>query len=165
LISNQKVFQEVKIIIILITLVLICLILNLLSITLKETRLNQPEKFSPFECGFDPSHQQRASFSLRFFILTIIFLIFDIEITILLPLPLRVEDVTYILTITWNIIIYILLLIGLIFEWKQGALNWIYKMWLKKYLIVTQVNEKFHFTGPHFRAANPDIRYNNEGFV
>jgi NADH-ubiquinone oxidoreductase chain 3 len=53
----------------------------------KKTNLDR-EKTSPFECGFDPFSNSRIPFSLRFYIITIIFLVFDVEIAIILPLPL-----------------------------------------------------------------------------
>lgn len=60
--------------------------LMLLSFWMPQTSPNS-EKLSPYECGFDPSGSARLPFSLRFFLVAILFLLFDLEIALLLPLP------------------------------------------------------------------------------
>jgi NADH-ubiquinone oxidoreductase chain 3 len=82
------------------------------------------EKSSPFECGFDPSKKARIPFSIRFFLITIIFLIFDVEIALLLPLGLIHIVSNSIFVAEASIMLAIILLWGLIYEWAQGALNW-----------------------------------------
>nr|APX39829.1 NADH dehydrogenase subunit 3 [Apteropeda ovulum] len=102
-----------------ITLILI-LLLNLVS---KKTFYDR-EKSSPFECGFDPKTSARLPFSLHFFLIAIIFLIFDVEITLLLPLILTLK-ISNLLNYSIVMIFFILiLLIGIYHEWNQGALNW-----------------------------------------
>nr|APX40557.1 NADH dehydrogenase subunit 3 [Longitarsus cerinthes] len=103
-----------------IILIILLLILNLIS---KKTFYDR-EKSSPFECGFDPKTSARLPFSLHFFLISVIFLIFDVEITLLLPLILTMK-----ISNMWNysyiMIIFIsILIIGLYHEWNQGALNW-----------------------------------------
>nr|AKJ76911.1 NADH dehydrogenase subunit 3 [Sceloporus occidentalis] len=82
------------------------------------------EKLSPYECGFDPLGSARLPFSLRFFLVAILFLLFDLEIALLLPLPwasnLKTPTETILLTTT----ILLLLTLGLIYEWSQGGLEW-----------------------------------------
>nr|AKJ76820.1 NADH dehydrogenase subunit 3 [Cophosaurus texanus] len=82
------------------------------------------EKLSPYECGFDPLGSARLPFSLRFFLVAILFLLFDLEIALLLPLPwatnLNNPTETMMLTTT----ILFLLTLGLIYEWLQGGLEW-----------------------------------------
>nr|YP_010888009.1 NADH dehydrogenase subunit 3 [Noturus exilis]WJJ67620.1 NADH dehydrogenase subunit 3 [Noturus exilis] len=82
------------------------------------------EKLSPYECGFDPLGSARLPFSLRFFLVAILFLLFDLEIALLLPLPWgnQLLDPTY--TLLWAATILIMLTLGLIYEWKQGGLEW-----------------------------------------
>jgi len=82
------------------------------------------EKSSPFECGFDPKRTARIPFSTRFFLLAIIFIVFDIEIVLLIPLPtiLHTRDV-FTIVIT-SVLFLIILLLGLIHEWKEGSLDW-----------------------------------------
>nr|AXH38209.1 NADH dehydrogenase subunit 3 [Pseudoniphargus sp. 1-Portugal] len=82
------------------------------------------EKLSPFECGFDPYKKARIPFSLRFFLITILFLIFDVEIAILLPLGLFSFSMSSFSHLSATIILAILIL-GLLHEWNQGALNWL----------------------------------------
>lgn len=82
------------------------------------------EKPSPFECGFDPKRSARIPFSLRFYLIALIFLIFDVEITLILPIPifLKIINSTFLrIVVTFFILILIL---GLFHEWNEGALHW-----------------------------------------
>nr|YP_009707965.1 NADH dehydrogenase subunit 3 [Xystrocera globosa]QEU57263.1 NADH dehydrogenase subunit 3 [Xystrocera globosa] len=109
---------------IIITLILIALII-ILNMISKKT-FSDREKSSPFECGFDPKNSARLPFSLQFFLIAVIFLVFDVEITLILPLVLTMKMsnmVNYTIIVMFFILI---LLIGLYHEWKQGALNWAY---------------------------------------
>uniref|UniRef100_A0AB38ZGH1 NADH-ubiquinone oxidoreductase chain 3 n=1 Tax=Lucanus imitator TaxID=618023 RepID=A0AB38ZGH1_9SCAR len=93
------------------------------SILSKKTLMDR-EKTSPFECGFDPKSSSRLPFSLQFFLIAIIFLIFDVEITLLIPL-IPVISITKIMNLIMMMIVYTsILLVGLYHEWNQGALNW-----------------------------------------
>nr|AGA56223.1 NADH dehydrogenase subunit 3 [Neaxius acanthus] len=106
-----------------ITFIISCLVMIIASLLSKKTIMDR-EKNSPYECGFDPKGSARLPFSLRFFLIAVIFLIFDVEITLLLPLA-NVVGVTDILS--WfmtGLIFLLILLLGLYYEWKQGALEW-----------------------------------------
>nr|YP_007625452.1 NADH dehydrogenase subunit 3 [Polypterus retropinnis]ADG95303.1 NADH dehydrogenase subunit 3 [Polypterus retropinnis] len=81
------------------------------------------EKLSPYECGFDPLGSARLPFSIRFFLVAILFLLFDLEIALLLPLPWSIH-LDPALVLVWAFTIIILLTIGLIYEWLQGGLEW-----------------------------------------
>nr|QWE37235.1 NADH dehydrogenase subunit 3 [Etheostoma olmstedi]UZC54301.1 NADH dehydrogenase subunit 3 [Etheostoma olmstedi] len=82
------------------------------------------EKLSPYECGFDPLGSARLPFSLRFFLVAILFLLFDLEIALLLPLPWGDQLATPLLTFLWASTMLALLTLGLIYEWLQGGLEW-----------------------------------------
>nr|QGN04638.1 NADH dehydrogenase subunit 3 [Psittacula krameri]QGW30273.1 NADH dehydrogenase subunit 3 [Cacatua sanguinea] len=82
------------------------------------------EKLSPYECGFDPLGSARLPFSIRFFLVAILFLLFDLEIALLLPLPWAIQLKHPTTTLTWTSIIILLLTLGLIYEWTQGGLEW-----------------------------------------
>nr|YP_009327890.1 NADH dehydrogenase subunit 3 [Hemipristis elongata]APC24861.1 NADH dehydrogenase subunit 3 [Hemipristis elongata] len=82
------------------------------------------EKLSPYECGFDPLGNARLPFSLRFFLVAILFLLFDLEIALLLPLPWGNQLMMPLSTLFWAAMILILLTLGLIYEWSQGGLEW-----------------------------------------
>nr|YP_009512613.1 NADH dehydrogenase subunit 3 [Gordonella aff. paravillosa ZS-2018]AXJ93179.1 NADH dehydrogenase subunit 3 [Gordonella aff. paravillosa ZS-2018] len=108
-----------------ITLIISSAVMIIASLLAKKTIMDR-EKNSPFECGFDPKGSARLPFSLRFFLIAVIFLIFDVEITLLLPLA-SIISLSNIMawTITGFTFILILLL-GLYHEWNQGALEWAY---------------------------------------
>nr|ACJ67960.1 NADH dehydrogenase subunit 3 [Fundulus heteroclitus] len=82
------------------------------------------EKLSPYECGFDPVGSARLPFSLRFFLVAILFLLFDLEIALLLPLPWGDQLSSPLTTFTWASLVLILLTLGLVYEWIQGGLEW-----------------------------------------
>nr|AXS65118.1 NADH dehydrogenase subunit 3 [Elateroidea sp. 6 KM-2017] len=91
---------------------------------LSKKTFSDREKMSPFECGFDPESSARIPFSLHFFLIAVIFLIFDVEITLILPFILTLKTMNMgNLMITFTALIMILLL-GLYHEWGQGALKW-----------------------------------------
>nr|UYE92298.1 NADH dehydrogenase subunit 3 [Triangulara sp.] len=99
-------------------------IVMIFSTILSKKMIMDREKSSPFECGFDPKSSARIPFSLQFFLIAMIFLIFDVEITLLLPLVLTMK-MTSIKTFSLITFLFIfILLIGLYYEWKSGALNW-----------------------------------------
>nr|WNH22382.1 NADH dehydrogenase subunit 3 [Enchelyopus cimbrius] len=82
------------------------------------------EKLSPYECGFDPLGSARLPFSLRFFLIAILFLLFDLEIALLLPLPWGVQLADPSMTFILAASVLALLTLGLIYEWLQGGLEW-----------------------------------------
>uniref|UniRef100_A0AAU7BAD1 NADH-ubiquinone oxidoreductase chain 3 n=1 Tax=Micropathus cavernicola TaxID=3073456 RepID=A0AAU7BAD1_9ORTH len=95
-----------------------------LASTLSNKTIHDREKNSPFECGFDPLKSARLPFSLRFFLISVIFLIFDVEIALLLPMIITFQwsnISTWMFTLMFFILI---LLIGLFHEWNEGALEW-----------------------------------------
>ena len=81
------------------------------------------EKISIYECGFDPFADSRQKFEVRFFLVAILFIIFDLEISFLFPWTI----VLYYLTTFayWTMIIFLAILtIGLVYEWMKGGLDW-----------------------------------------
>uniref|UniRef100_UPI0030E4268E NADH dehydrogenase subunit 3 n=1 Tax=Myiopardalis pardalina TaxID=765351 RepID=UPI0030E4268E len=99
-------------------------IVMMLASILSKKMLADREKCSPFECGFDPKSSSRLPFSLRFFLITIIFLIFDVEIALILPMILIIKISNIFMWSVTSITFIIILIIGLYHEWNQGMLNW-----------------------------------------
>nr|YP_009349222.1 NADH dehydrogenase subunit 3 [Ninox strenua]APZ75574.1 NADH dehydrogenase subunit 3 [Ninox strenua] len=102
------------------------LILSTILITLNFslTQMNQDqEKLSPYECGFDPLGSARLPFSIRFFLVAILFLLFDLEIALLLPLPSATQLQSPTTTLTSTSTMIILLTLGLVYESMQGGLE------------------------------------------
>lgn len=81
------------------------------------------EKISAYECGFQPFEDSRTKFNVRYYLISILFIIFDLEIMYLFPWSITLFYTSYLS----NFIIYIFfifLIIGLFYEWKKGALEW-----------------------------------------
>nr|UUG47478.1 NADH dehydrogenase subunit 3 [Ips hauseri]UUG47491.1 NADH dehydrogenase subunit 3 [Ips hauseri]UUG47504.1 NADH dehydrogenase subunit 3 [Ips hauseri] len=103
---------------------LILLILTFLLNIISKKSFYDREKNSPFECGFDPKNLARLPFSLHFFLIAIIFIIFDVELTLFLPMILiyKISNL-FTLSLCMSFFIFILL-IGLFHEQNQGSLDW-----------------------------------------
>nr|YP_007317409.1 NADH dehydrogenase subunit 3 [Enoplometopus occidentalis]AGA56186.1 NADH dehydrogenase subunit 3 [Enoplometopus occidentalis] len=111
--------------ILLITLIISSAVMIIASLLSKKTIMDR-EKNSPFECGFDPKGSARLPFSLRFFLIAVIFLIFDVEITLLMPLASIIQLSNIFSWMTTGFMFLIILLFGLYYEWHNGALEWSY---------------------------------------
>ena len=81
------------------------------------------EKNSPYECGFEAFEDSRMKFDIRYYLVAILFIIFDLEIAFLFPWAIVIHDVGIYGLISMAIFLFILI-IGFIYEWKKGALEW-----------------------------------------
>nr|YP_010580144.1 NADH dehydrogenase subunit 3 [Trichogramma pretiosum]UZS90445.1 NADH dehydrogenase subunit 3 [Trichogramma pretiosum] len=101
----------------------ILMIMIMAMLILSKKSFKNREKLSSFECGFDSISKSRIPFSLSFYLIAMIFLIFDVEISLILPMIKSYS--IYIFMLNFNfILIFLILLIGLFLEWKEGALKW-----------------------------------------
>tara|TARA_Y100001949_G_C15839998_1_gene265872 strand:- start:215 stop:583 length:369 start_codon:yes stop_codon:yes gene_type:complete len=82
-----------------------------------------PEKLSPYECGFEPFNDSRIEFDVRFYLVAILFIIFDLEIAFLFPWAISLGKIGLFGFISMMIFLFILT-VGFIYEWKKGALDW-----------------------------------------
>nr|URX53752.1 NADH dehydrogenase subunit 3 [Bifiditermes nr. madagascariensis] len=96
----------------------------ILTSLLSKKNIEDREKSSPFECGFDPKSPARLPFSLRFFLIAVIFLIFDVEIALLLPMTIVLTTSNMKSWMLISSIFLTILIIGLYHEWNQGSLEW-----------------------------------------
>ena len=82
-----------------------------------------PEKLSAYECGFEPFEDSRIEFDVRFYLVAILFIIFDLEIAFLFPWAISLGNIG-LLGFTSMMIFLFILTVGFIYEWKKGALDW-----------------------------------------
>nr|YP_010730006.1 NADH dehydrogenase subunit 3 [Amblyomma tonelliae]WEF75020.1 NADH dehydrogenase subunit 3 [Amblyomma tonelliae] len=102
----------------------IILLLLLFYFLTNFSNLKSKEKLSPFECGFDPFSLSRVPFSLKFFFLGIVFLVFDVEIIVILPFPILLINKSISLVVSF-IMINLIILLGFLYEWKSGMIEWL----------------------------------------
>ena len=105
---------------------LVALILALVIFTLSYfigPFLPDSEKVSSYECGFDPFGNARNKFDVKFYLVAILFIIFDLEVTFLFPWAVSLSKIDFFGF--WSMILFLFILtIGFIYEWKKGALEW-----------------------------------------
>ena len=82
-----------------------------------------PEKLSAYECGFEPFNDSRIEFDVRFYLVAILFIIFDLEIAFLFPWAISLGSIGLLGFCSMMIFLFILT-VGFIYEWKKGALDW-----------------------------------------
>ena len=82
-----------------------------------------PEKLSPYECGFNAFEDARRRFDVRFYLVSILFIIFDLEVAFLFPWAISLGEVG--IYGFWSMMLFLgVLTIGFIYEWRKGALEW-----------------------------------------
>nr|UGS80224.1 NADH dehydrogenase subunit 3 [Dypsocus coleoptratus] len=101
-------------------------LLMTLCIIISKKTLIEREKLSSFECGFDQKSSSRLPFSLPFFLISIIFLIFDVEIALILPSITMMKFCNPMYWLIINTFFIMILIIGVVHEWNQNMLNWSY---------------------------------------
>jgi NADH-quinone oxidoreductase subunit A len=87
------------------------------------TRRPDSEKLSPYECGFEAFEDSRMKFDVRYYLVAILFIIFDLEIAFLFPWATVLDQIGMVGFLAMVLFLGILV-IGFIYEWKKGALEW-----------------------------------------
>nr|YP_010278722.1 NADH dehydrogenase subunit 3 [Changbaninus pleiospicules]UKE80319.1 NADH dehydrogenase subunit 3 [Changbaninus pleiospicules] len=106
---------------------LICMIIimiTLIIVMVSKKSLTDNQKATPFECGFNPMSYSRLPFSIHFFMIAVIFLIFDIEIIMIMPIILTMKTSMIKYWIFTSVSFITILIVGLIHEWINGMINW-----------------------------------------
>ena len=81
------------------------------------------EKLSPYECGFEPFDDARSKFDVRFYLVAILFIIFDLEVAFLFPWAVTLGSIG--MFGFWSMVVFLAVLtVGFIYEWRKGALEW-----------------------------------------
>ena len=82
-----------------------------------------PEKISAYECGFNAFDDARMKFDVRFYLVSILFIIFDLEIAMLFPWAVAFQEIS--MAAFWSMMVFLAVLtVGFAYEWKKGALEW-----------------------------------------
>jgi NADH-quinone oxidoreductase subunit A len=82
-----------------------------------------PAKLSPYECGFEPFEDTRTKFDVRYYLVAILFIVFDLEIAFLFPWAVALGRIGLFGLAAMSIFL-VILVVGFIYEWKKGALEW-----------------------------------------
>ena len=84
-----------------------------------------PEKLSPYECGFEAFEDARMKFDVRYYLVAILFILFDLEIAFLFPWAVVLDDLPPWGAGFWSMMLFLAILtVGFLYEWKKGALDW-----------------------------------------
>ncbi len=102
---------------------LLCGLIPVILGTCLGPRRPDPAKNSPYECGFEPFENARIKFDVRFYLVAILFILFDLEILFLFPFAVAMDDISWTGFYAVGVFL-ILLIVGFAYEWKKGALEW-----------------------------------------
>jgi NADH-quinone oxidoreductase subunit A len=98
-------------------------IILILAAVVIAVRNPDPEKVSAYECGFNAFDDARMKFDVRFYLVSILFIIFDLEVAFLFPWAVAFGDLS--MAAFWSMMIFLAVLtVGFVYEWKKGALEW-----------------------------------------
>jgi NADH-quinone oxidoreductase subunit A len=119
----QMLLSEYAPILILLTLAIGLGLVLILAAVVLAVRNPDPEKVSAYECGFNAFDDARMKFDVRFYLVAILFIIFDLEIAFLFPWAVALADMS--MTAFWSMMVFLAVLtVGFAYEWKKGALEW-----------------------------------------
>nr|AWV84348.1 NADH dehydrogenase subunit 3 [Chonosia crassipennis] len=107
-----------------VTLLSLLLLFWLILYIISNKTILDREKLSPFECGFDPMSSPRVPFSSHFFLIAVIFLIFDVELVVIMPLIICMMSMNLLMMYMIVITLLFILIFGLFHEWKNKMLDW-----------------------------------------
>ena len=100
----------------------LALLMVIFSVTLAR-QAPDSEKLSPYECGFEPFEDARMRFDVRYYLVAILFIIFDLEVAFLFPWAVSLGDIGAFGF--WSMVVFLAVLtIGFVYEWMKGALEW-----------------------------------------
>nr|UFK32276.1 NADH dehydrogenase subunit 3 [Eurhadina fusca] len=108
----------------LLMILMLMIIMLIMMIMLSKKTIMDWQKSTPFECGFNPMTSKRMPFSTHFFLIAVIFLIFDIEIIIVLPMTLTLKSSMIMPWMMTSMTFIVILIMGLYHEWINGMLSW-----------------------------------------
>ena len=86
-------------------------------------RRPDPDKLAPFECGFEAFEDSRMKFDVRYYLVAILFILFDLEIAFLFPWAVSLRSIGH-FGILSMVVFLAILIVGFVYEWKKGALEW-----------------------------------------
>ena len=98
--------------------------LNLIIGSLIRPRINEPDKYAPYECGEESEGHLFNQFNPRFYVIALIFVIFEVELVFLFPWAIRLRELGWYGFVT-GFIFLVILLLSLVYEWGKGNLEWI----------------------------------------
>ena len=105
---------------------IIALVFSVIAITFSfilSPKKPNNEKLSPYECGFEPFEYARSKFDIRFYLVALLFIIFDLEVAFLFPWAVSLKTIGVAGFLSMMFFLFILT-IGFVYEWKKGALEW-----------------------------------------
>nr|QGZ10082.1 NADH dehydrogenase subunit 3 [Oncopsis nigrofasciata] len=115
--------MNISMMFVLVNLTIVIVLMLMINLITKKSMIDK-EKLSSFECGFNPMSTKRMPFSIHFFLIAAIFLIFDVEIIIIIPMIMTMKTSILISWLITTLSFIFVLILGLYHEWTNGMLNW-----------------------------------------